>query len=439
MPKANIKNKRHVAHLEQVRRQTQAIKIGAIIVITLVIGVVLYGIVIEPALKPYRPVASVNGASVTVGKFQAQGKIQRLQLLNQYNQILQYAQMFGIADPTTDQNFGPSIQKIQSQLEPMTLGREILDAVIDDELIRQEAKKRNITVSAEELEAELQEVAGYYPKGSPTPTETNAPTVEPTLDATQKALITITPTPGPVTPTATATLDPSITPTITQTPTATATTGPSPTPPATITPLPTETPLTKEGYEERMKKQMEDLNTGAHLSESEYRGYYESVVYRRKLEEAVVADLKPIQEQVWARHILVATEEEAKQIFARLQKGEDFGKVAAEKSIDTTSGPKGGDLGWFGKGAMIPEFQDVAFTLKVGEISQPVASSAGYHIIQVLGHTNRAVKGEDFQKYKDQTFLDFLKELRKNSKIEEYDLWKEVVPTEPALPTAPPQ
>ena len=181
---------------------------------------------------------------------------------------------------------------------------------------------------------------------------------------------------------------------------------------------------------------MAGLNTQAHLSESEFRSYYENQVYRRKLEESVVADLKPVEEMVWARHILVATEAEALQVLARLKKGEDFGKIAKEISLDTSSGANGGDLGWFGKGTTIAEFQDAAFAMKIGEISsKPVQSSAGYHIIQIIGHENRPVSGADFQKYKDQTFLDFLKKLHDAAKIDEYDLWKDVVPSDPALPT----
>jgi parvulin-like peptidyl-prolyl isomerase len=436
MPKTNIKNKRHVAHLEQVARQTRAIKIGSIIIIALVLAVVIYGAIIDPAIQPYRPVASVNGVWVRVADFQAEGKIQRLQLVNQYNQYLQYAQMFGIADPANDQNFAPAIQKIEAQIEPLTLGQAVLDTVIDNQLIRQEAKKRNITVSTQEVDEELQAGLGYFPNGSPTPTLTSAPVIEPTLNATELALITITPTPGTITPTITPTLDPSITPTITFTPTATVTAGPSPTPPATLTPMPTSTPLTLQGYQEQLKTEVAGLNKEAHLSESEFRSYYENQIYRRKLEEAVVADLKPIEEMVWARHILVATEAEALQVLARLQKGEDFGKIAAEVSLDTSSGPKGGDLGWLAKGSTIAEFQDAVFAMKVGETSsKPVQSAAGYHIIQVIGHENRAVSGDDFQKYKDQTFLDFLKKLREASKVEEYDLWKDVIPTEPVLPT----
>ena len=434
MPTPNVKNKRHVAHLEQVRRQTQAIKIGSIVVIAIVAAILIYGMFIDPIVKQNRAVASVNGETVTLAKFQVQAKIQRLQLVNQYNQYVQYAQMFGITDLANDQNFGPAVQQIQSQLEPATLGQSALDESVDNVLIRQEAKKRNITVSADEVEKELQEGTGYFINGSPTPTKTSAPTIESTLNATQLALVTATPKPGEWTSTPTATLDPSITPSATPSSTATPTAGPTPTELPTTTPLPTSTPITADGYKTLLKNELDNLYKQAHLSESDFRSYYENVLYRKKLEDVVEADLKPVQEQVWARHILVATEDEAKAILARLKNGEDFGAIAKEKSTDTSSGAKGGDLGWFGAGAMVKEFETAAFALKVGEISQPVKSSFGYHIIQVLGHENRQLDGAAFAKFRDQSFADYLKTLRDAVKVEQYDdVWKDAVPTEPAL------
>jgi parvulin-like peptidyl-prolyl isomerase len=88
-------------------------------------------------------------------------------------------------------------------------------------------------------------------------------------------------------------------------------------------------------------------------------------------------------EQVHARHILVATEAEAQQVLARLQNGEDFAAVAQEVSLDTTSGQQGGDLGWFGRGMMVAPFEEAAFALEVNQLSQPVQTQFGYHIIQV--------------------------------------------------------
>ncbi|GAX91122.1 peptidylprolyl isomerase [Effusibacillus lacus] len=90
------------------------------------------------------------------------------------------------------------------------------------------------------------------------------------------------------------------------------------------------------------------------------------------------------QEKVKARHILVDTEEEAKAIRDRLIKGEDFAKLAKEKSKDRVSAEKGGDLGYFEQGVMAPEFDKAAFTSKVGDLSEPVKTQFGYHIIQVV-------------------------------------------------------
>lgn len=109
------------------------------------------------------------------------------------------------------------------------------------------------------------------------------------------------------------------------------------------------------------------------ITEDEIKKYYDE--HGKEFEQP---------EQVHARHILVDTEDEAKAIEDRLKKGEDFAKIAQEKSKDTSSAVKGGDLGFFGPGTMVPEFDKVVFALQVNEISQPVKTQFGYHIIQLL-------------------------------------------------------
>ena len=89
------------------------------------------------------------------------------------------------------------------------------------------------------------------------------------------------------------------------------------------------------------------------------------------------------QEEVRARHILVESEDLAKQLHARITKGEDFVALAKEHSKDPGSKDEGGDLGYFGKGQMVPVFEETAFALKAGGVSEPVKSQFGWHIVKV--------------------------------------------------------
>jgi peptidyl-prolyl cis-trans isomerase C len=117
---------------------------------------------------------------------------------------------------------------------------------------------------------------------------------------------------------------------------------------------------------------------------------------RKAYDEAAKAE--PPQEEIHARHILVPTEEEAKKALARVKAGEDFAKVATEVSKDPSG--NGGDLGWFTKDRMVPEFSDAAFKLKKGEISDPVKTQFGWHIIKV--EDTRMKSFPPFEQVKDQ-------------------------------------
>ena len=100
----------------------------------------------------------------------------------------------------------------------------------------------------------------------------------------------------------------------------------------------------------------------------------------QKTYDDVAKSQKP-EPEVHARHLLVQTEEEAKKALARVKGGEDFAAVAAEVSKDP--GAKGGDLGWFTKDRMVPEFAEAAFKLEPGQISEPVKSQFGWHVIKL--------------------------------------------------------
>ncbi|MGE5652912.1 MAG: peptidylprolyl isomerase [Bacillota bacterium] len=123
----------------------------------------------------------------------------------------------------------------------------------------------------------------------------------------------------------------------------------------------------------------EQLSSGIKVTDADIQSYYT---------QNLATQFTIKDQQIRARHILVGPNDEAKakEILARIKKGEDFAKLATELSIDTGSGARGGDLGYFGKGAMVKPFEDAAFALKnINDLSEPVKSDFGWHIIQLTG------------------------------------------------------
>ena len=135
----------------------------------------------------------------------------------------------------------------------------------------------------------------------------------------------------------------------------------------------------------------------------------------RKYYKEHIADYK-VSEQVRARMIVVKTEEEANQVREKLKKGESFAKLAEEVSL-SPEGKKGGDLGFFGKGDMPKEFEDVVFSLPIGKLSQVIKTAYGYHIFMVV--EKRGAKDLKFPEVKDQ----IINMLKKEKSDTEFQIW----------------
>jgi hypothetical protein len=319
-------------------------------------------------------------------------------------------------------------------------GSDVLDRMINEAVIAAKAEELGISVTEEDIEKELERGFGFFTEGTPTPTETVQFTFQPTstLSAQQLAIVTITPTPSPVpteTPESTPTEDPSVEATVEPTaePTVEGTVTATVEPTATSIP-PTPTAYTREGFESLYDQMLSNINAQFDYSEKDFRAYVRSLLLNQKVYEYVTKDITREQDMVWARHILVDTEEEAITVLDRLSAGEDFGVIAAEVSIDTSNSTTGGDLGWFTKGQMVEEFENAAFALEIGEISEPLATEFGYHIIQVLGHEPRELTDEQLDTFKSMAYSKFIEDAKAEMSVKKFDVWAEFVPSTPSIP-----
>jgi parvulin-like peptidyl-prolyl isomerase len=379
---------------DDVRNRRLLIALGAVAVVFMLI--IAAGVVQELVIKPRQPIATVNDTRISVAEY---GKRVRFAWYQDSSQ--------------------------QQASDPQTISLDVLDQMVDEQLLRQQAQLLGITVSPEEVSEALEQSFGY---------QRNTPTPSPTPE------ISPTPLPSP-------------------------TPGGEPTP----TPLPTATPVSLTAYQEQFKEYLGRVKTAADMTEADLRKLVELDLLRNKLYEDVTKDAPTTEEQVHARHILVriiepqptptplpagqptptpvsgasptpAPRDDA-QALARIieaqQKlggGEDFAKVAEEYSDDTMSAIEGGDLGWFGRGQMVAEFEEATFNLAPGEISNPIKTTYGYHLVQVLEKDPaRPMDPYTAEQAKYTLYTQWLDSLRNTANIERSWTLDKVPPTPSAL------
>lgn len=438
--------KKHLARAERDAMLQRWLIIGAAAVALLVLGILGYGVLDLTVLQPRKPVAKVGAVQITVADFQKAVKYERVQLINQYTRLAQIIQIFG-SDQNTAAYYQQQLAQVEGQLtDTNAMGRQVLTNLINDELMRQEAAKRGLAVSADDVDKAMQEAFGFYANGTPTPepTATEGPTSPPTATTAP----TLTPTfPSSFTPTAissplgTATTAPTETsaPTETTGPTETPTAGPSP------TPLPTATPYTLQGYQKEFSSFLERMKSQTGMTETDLRRMVETDLLRKKLIEIIAADVPTDTLEAHARHILVADEATAKDVISQLKNGADFAQLAAKYSTDASSKDSGGDLGTFAPGRMVTEFDDVVFKVPVGLYPDPVKTTFGYHVIEILSRESRPLTATELDQKKSDAFTKWLSDQRADpAVVTEYDTWQLSVPTVPTIdqvinaPTATP-
>lgn len=412
--------KKHLARVERERIQQRYLLIGTILVTVAVVGVLLYGVLRQQVFLPNQSVAQVGDESIKLSEFQSRVRYERNQLVSQYVNTYQTMELFGTDNPDLTLNFQNQMQQILFQLDPSSMGREVLNTMIDEKIIRNEAEKLGIVVTDEDVQERIEQEFGYLPDG-PLPTNTPFPTPGPTSTLSSEQLALVTPVP-------TATNVPSTTPDPSATPTET------PAPTATVEPTASPTPYTIESFRSDYQNAVQAFRDNIQFDEENLRDLIRNQIYRERLYEILTADLPTTQEQVWARHILVEDIATAQQVQTLLSSGGDFTELATQFSTDPGSKDSGGDLGWFSPGQMLPEFEQAAFNLQIGQISEPVQSQFGYHIIQVLGKEARALSQSQYQQAAQQVVDDWLVGKRAETDTEIFDIWAENVPSEPSVP-----
>jgi hypothetical protein len=409
MPRANHK---YIARAARERRLRRWVLAGTVLTGLLVLGIIGYGILDLLVIRPSLPVATVNGVEISTREFQGRVRLRQRELAYQYQNALQLRSMVTGDNPQFQQSVEQQIASIEANLRnPVVLGQEVINQLIQDVLIRQEAMQRGLEVSQAEIEREVQSLFGYYPQGSPTPLPTRTPDLPGT--ATAEAL------PSPTS---------AITPPAGPSPTASPSSGPSPT--ATI--------YTAEAFQENYQAFLDSLNE-FEIRKADFNAAIEAQLYRVKLVQDFKEDIPREQVHMHLKHIRFDEEQLALEIQERLQEGEQWDALVAEFSTDSLTADQGGDLGWLLESQVRSRFGEDAvavFELEPGVVSEPIESDAGWHLFQVVAQELQLLTDSLLQSEATQALSSWLSEAREKADITIEAEWIDRVP-EPPLAASP--
>ncbi len=413
--------RRQVALSRKEKEQQKLVYMGLGLVAALILIALAVGLFQTFVLEPNSPVAVVNGEEISTQEYQDQTLLERFVLDDQLQQVINELGALPPAEEGEDQltqlirnQYQQYAQQISQQRS--LVDRQALDNMIVDKLIAAEAAQRGITVPNDEVtEAVNQLVAGR--QGGVT-----AASATETVAARAEASATA----AGWTPTPTLTPSPTLTSTDPVTPVAT----PIPQPTATLNII---------GQDELATQNSNWLavvtgQTG--LTETQYREFIRMRLLRTKLAEALGEEVPRTAEHANSRHILVETEEEANDVIARLKAGEDFAALAKELSTDPGSGANGGELGSVPKGRFVAPVEEAIFSLPIGQVSDPVESQFGWHVIEVLERGEQELSPANYSQAQQAAFSDWLVATRNEAVIE--DFWdKEKAPADEFLGQQP--
>ena len=363
-------SRRQQSRWNREQRQQQLLFVAVGVLVVVIALIFAGGFIYDNFVRANQAVAQVGTESITAAQLLDETRPQARALDAQAKQI----------------GTGTNVTTYVDQ-QKRSLPDQVLNALIDTTIIKQEAARRGISVSPAEVDdKQRQSTADYWAATNPTPTPEASPTSEsPTPEDAAAAA-----TPGA---------------TVVPTPTAVAS-------PTTPTPVPT---LEATTYATALA-QLLDRSNG---TEPDLRKQLEQNLVRDKLQTAIGQEQFPeVQAQVHARQIVVATADQANDILAQVQGGADFGQLVQQYSTDSTTKAKGGDMGWFGRGSQPQALEDAAFALQPGQFSDVIQDASGYHILQVVeSDPARQVPAAELTTLRQKAFSDWLNTQRSGSNV----------------------
>lgn len=396
--------RRQRSRAEREARVQRSVIIVTVVVATVVIGLIAFALINEYVIEPNQPVVSVDGERISASEFEDRV-------------LFDYASFYL-------QTGGQSLELYG--MTASSFGQMTMYSLVDELLIQQKADELGVSVSETEIDEEMQLAFGYD-AGEPEPTATPRPTSEP-ITPTATATFVYTPT-----PTITPTLEPGVTPSPTIAPTATPSEPLTPTP--TFTPLPT-TEVTEEDYEAILTQNASLISEVSGLSEQRVSELLRHRLYvgllQQRVMDALDIEVDDTQEMVHAAHLLVETQEEAEAALARVEGGEPFEEVAADVSIDPSSAYRGGDIGWFGRGQMVGPFEEAVFALEPDEISEPVETDYGWHVIKLNEREVVPLTDAELAQARREAFQEMLDGWHEEADVVIEDRWESAMPDLPS-------
>jgi parvulin-like peptidyl-prolyl isomerase len=402
--------RKYQSRVAQEKRQLRYIYAGVVVFLAIVGVVLLAGVaktqVIDPSatrsaknrLKGI-PAVTVDGTMISIADWQARVRYERQLRINQAVRIEQQLALFDASTEFGQQIIQQGQAQVQQIVNELELGdgiaSDVLQQMVDEQLIRQEAARRGIVITPEELQKhiEINLFAFPYP-----PTPEPAPTLPP----------------------------PTLAPTVTATPEP------------TVTPSPT--PRSLQDFQTDYQAYTEQIRDITEMSEQAWRAMIEGELYQQKLFDAFKSEVVTNVQQIQGRYISAIDQDTAQVLFERLEAGESFDTLEAEIQADESESPKAtvGSFDWQPIGVLQQsfgeEFAKIVFNTDAGRYTSEIlsASNGRFYIVYVEGSEVRELADYLVEQQQSDLFQTWLSQEEASDKVV-YGDWRPYIPREPSL------